>query len=316
MMQYTMLGKTGIRVSRFAFGTLTMAPMQRDLPVEEGARLLREALQRGVTFLDTAQIYGSYPHIRQALEGYRGEVVIASKSAAKSYRKMEEAVREACRELGRETIDIFLMHAVQREEDLAQRREGAWRCLQDLKKEGVIRAAGLSTHNLNVFIEAAGWPEIDVMHPIFNMINFGLLNAEGRDVPGIIKQAYEKGLGLYAMKPLAGGHLHKNVESALRFAFDFPYMHAVTVGMVKQEELDVNLKIYYGQPVTEAELLAASSNKRMFVVIFCEGCGLCLETCEQGAIALREGKAVIDHQRCVLCGYCRQACTKNYIRII
>lgn len=315
-MQYIILGKTGIRVSRFAFGTLTMSSMQRNVPVDEGAQLIREALLRGVTMLDTAQIYGSYPHVRQAIEGYRGEVVIASKSMARSYHGMEEAVLEACEALGRRTIDIFLMHAVQREEDLAERREGAWRCLQDLKKKGVIRGAGLSTHNLNIFVEAAGWPEMDVMHPIFNMINFGLLNAEGRDVPGLIKQACEKGIGLYAMKPLAGGHLHKNVGAALRFAFDFPYMHAVTVGMVKKEELDVNMKIYYRQPVTEEELLAASGNKRMYIIPFCQGCGRCLEACEQGAIYLRDDKAVINHEGCVLCGYCRQACAQNYIRII
>ncbi|MCL5981420.1 MAG: aldo/keto reductase [Firmicutes bacterium] len=315
-MHYTILGKAGIRVPKFAFGTLTMSPMQRNIPVEEGAQLIREALQRGVTMLDTAQIYGSYPHIRKAIEGYRGEVVIASKSVSRSYHGMEEAVLEACEALGRRTIDIFLMHAVQREEDLAERREGAWRCLQDLKRKGVIRAAGLSTHNLNIFVEAAGWPEIDVMHPIFNMINFGLLNAEGRDVSVIIKQAYENGIGLYAMKPLAGGHLHKNVEKALRFAFDFPYMHAVTVGMVKREELDVNMKIYYGQPVTDDELLAAAGNKRMYVIPFCQGCGRCLEACEQGAISLQDDKAFIGHEKCILCGYCRSACAQSYIRII
>jgi len=315
-MEYIALGKTGIRVSRFAFGTLTMAPMQRDVPVEEGAELIREALRHGVTLLDTAQIYGSYPHLRQALQGYPGEVVIASKSMAKSYHEMDEAVREACEELGRKTIDIFLMHAVQKEEDLAERRRGAWQCLQNLKEKGVIRAAGLSTHNLNIFVEAAAWPDIDVMHPIFNMINFGLLNAEGRDVPGIIRQAYERGIGLYAMKPLAGGHLHNNVEKALRFAFDFPYMHAVAVGMVKREELDVNLKIYYRRPVTKEELLAAAGNKRMYVIRFCQGCGRCLQACEQGAISMQDDKAVIDHEKCVLCGYCRRACTQNFIRVI
>jgi len=315
-MQYTTLGKTGILVSKLAFGTLTMAPTQRNIPAEDGAQVIREALRRGVFMLDTAQAYGSYPHISQAIQGYRGEVVIASKSAARSYQGMEEAVREACEALGRKTIEIFLMHAVQRADDLAERREGAWQCLQDLKRKGLIRAAGLSTHNLDIFVEASEWPEIDVMHPIFNMINFGLLNAEGRNVPGIIRQAYEKGIGLYAMKPLAGGHLHKDVGKALRFAFDFPYMHAVTVGMVKKEELDVNLKIYYGQPVPEDELLAAASNKRMYVIRLCQGCGRCLEVCEQGAIVLQADKAVISDEKCLLCGYCRQACTQNYIRII
>jgi len=63
------LGKTGIEVSEAGFGVLPMGPSQLALPVEEGAAVLRYALERGFNFVDTAQYYRTYPYIRKALEG-------------------------------------------------------------------------------------------------------------------------------------------------------------------------------------------------------------------------------------------------------
>ncbi|MDW7649733.1 MAG: aldo/keto reductase [Bacillota bacterium] len=315
-MKYLELGKTGLTVSQMVFGTLTMGPLQRDVAVGEGAPLIRQALERGITFLDSAQAYGTYGHIREALKGYGGNVVIASKSAAKTYEDMAKAVEEARVELDRDMIDVFLMHAVQREDDLAARREGAWECLLAMKEKGLVKAVGLSTHNLDIVDTVTDWTDLDVIHPIFNKLQFGLINEQKKDPEEIIRRIYEKGIGVYAMKPLAGGHLYNDATAALRYAFDFPYMHAVAVGMVKQEELDVNLKIYNREPVGQEELEAAASNKRMYVVKFCKGCGNCIDACEQRAISLQDEKAYIEHSNCVLCGYCRKACPHSMIRII
>ena len=67
-MQMNALGRSGLVVSRLCFGTLTMSPLQRDLSPEAGAKLLVHAYERGVRFLDTADLYGTYPHIRLALK--------------------------------------------------------------------------------------------------------------------------------------------------------------------------------------------------------------------------------------------------------
>jgi predicted aldo/keto reductase-like oxidoreductase len=315
-MKYRELGRTGITVSQMAFGTLTMGPLQRNITAEEGAPLIRQALERGITFIDGAQAYGTYDHIREAMKGFNGDVVIASKSAAKSFEDMAAAVEEARVELDRDVIDVFLMHAVQREDDLAIRREGAWQCLLEMQAKGKVKAVGLSTHNLDIVEKVIDWSDLDVIHPIFNKLHFGLLNEQKKDPEEVIRKAYEKGIGVYAMKPLAGGHLYNDAVSALRYALDFEQMHAVAVGMVKREELDVNLKIYNHEAVSKEELEAAASNKRMYVVKFCKGCGDCLDACEQGAISLKDEKAYIEHSHCVLCGYCRKACPHSMIRII
>ena len=67
-MQTVSLGNSGLKVSRLCFGTLTMSPLQTDLSPEVGAKLLIHAYERGVRFLDTADLYGTYPHIRLALK--------------------------------------------------------------------------------------------------------------------------------------------------------------------------------------------------------------------------------------------------------
>lgn len=314
-MDYVELGKTGISVSRLAFGVLTIGPLQRDISVAEGSEVIREALNRGVTFLDAAQSYGTYDHIFEALKGYNGEVVIASKSTVADYHSMEEAVEEALEKLGRNQIEIFLLHAVQKKEELIK-REGAWKCLLDMRAKGIVKAIGLSTHNIDVFEQVIDWPDMEVLHPIFNKLNFGIINNEGKAVDEIIRKAYQAGKGIYAMKPLAGGHLVTDLAASLRYALDFPYMHAVTVGMVTREELDINLKIYHNETLTADELEAASRRKKMFISFYCRGCALCLGACAHGAITMKEEKAFIADHKCILCGYCRKACPHSMIRVI
>ncbi|HBC91540.1 MAG TPA: aldo/keto reductase, partial [Pelotomaculum sp.] len=73
-MQYRVLARTGMQVSRLCFGALTISPLQAGLPLVEGARIIRAALEAGVNFIDTAELYSNYHYIREAIKGYRGEV--------------------------------------------------------------------------------------------------------------------------------------------------------------------------------------------------------------------------------------------------
>lgn len=89
--------------------------------------MIRYALKRGFNFLDTAQYYRTYPYIKKALE-HEGfdDVVISSKSLCTDYDGMMEAVLEAREELGRDVIDIFLMHEL-RSGQLEERAGGLGR---------------------------------------------------------------------------------------------------------------------------------------------------------------------------------------------
>ena len=67
-MQTIQLGTSGLSVSKLCFGTLTMSPLQKNMSPADGARLLIHAYERGIRFLDTADLYETYPHIREALK--------------------------------------------------------------------------------------------------------------------------------------------------------------------------------------------------------------------------------------------------------
>ena len=79
----TQLGRT---VTRLGLGALPMGPLQRTLSVEEGARVVRAAVEGGITFIDTATLYGTYEPIARGLKGWRGPVTLATKTHAKADR--------------------------------------------------------------------------------------------------------------------------------------------------------------------------------------------------------------------------------------
>jgi len=144
------LGKTGITVTELCFGALPLGPLQANISVEKGAELIRVALERGINFIDTAEAYKTYPYIKKALEGYNKEIIIATKSSAKTYKEMEQSIKNALASLNRTYIDIFHLHAARVTSSVFEEREGALQCLKDYKTKGVVRAIGISTHVVKV----------------------------------------------------------------------------------------------------------------------------------------------------------------------
>ena len=147
-MKNILLGNTGISVSRLGAGVLPMGPNQRNMAVEEGAAVVRHALDAGINFIDTAQYYRAYPYIRQALAGRNDDVVICSKSLAPDHEGMAAAIEEARRSLDRDVIEIFLLHEVRAGQ--FEQRQGAWDCLCDAREKGIVKAVGISTHDCDV----------------------------------------------------------------------------------------------------------------------------------------------------------------------
>jgi aryl-alcohol dehydrogenase-like predicted oxidoreductase len=311
------LGKTEIKVTELCFGALPIGPLQSNISVEKGAKLIRAALKRGINFIDTAEAYKTYPHIRKALEGYDGEVIIATKSNAKTYKKMEQSIKDALESLGRSYIDIFLLHAARVTPSVFEERAGALKCLKDYKAKGVIRAIGISTHVMEIVSRAAKVKEIDIIFPIINKLGMGIIDGSVDDMVKAISEAYKVGKGLYAMKALAGGHLIDQLEESFNFVRNIKGISSIAVGMVNQEELELNLKIFNDEEIPQ-ELLTQKikPGKRLLILSFCKGCGTCVKTCPNNALSLENGKAVVDHKLCILCGYCNPVCPEFAIRLI
>jgi aryl-alcohol dehydrogenase-like predicted oxidoreductase/ferredoxin len=311
------LGKTGIMVTELCFGALPIGPLQANISVERGAKLIRAALEKGINFIDTADGYKTYPHIKKALEGYNEELIIATKSGAKTYQEMEQSIKNALALLGRAYIDIFLLHAARVTPSVFEERAGALQCLKDYKSKGIIQAIGISTHVVEVVRRAAEIKEIDIIFPIINKLGIGIVGGSVEDMIKAISEAHKAGKGLYAMKALGGGHLIDQLEEAFNFVRNITGISSVAVGMISEDELELNIKIFNNEEISE-ELFyqKIKPNKKLFISSFCVACGTCVKTCPNQALSLINGKAVVDHDLCILCGYCNPICPQFAIRLI
>lgn len=314
-MEYRVLGNTGLKVSRLCFGALTIGPLQANLPLQSGAAVIRAALDAGVNFIDTAELYGTYPYIKAAGSA-AGDVVVASKSYAYTYEDMRRSVEEACRAIGRDYIDIFLLHEQPSRLTLAGHAE-ALAYLVDAKRQGTVRAVGVSTHTVEVARAAAEMAEIDVIHPLFNMRGIGIMDGTAADMAAAIAAAAAAGKGVYTMKALGGGHLIKDAAAALAWVLAAAGVSSAAVGMQSADELAYNCALIEGaEPDGALAARLAGSTRRLLVEDWCAGCGRCADKCPAGALKLSDGRAVVDPARCLCCGYCGAYCPEFCLKII
>ncbi|HHV62400.1 MAG TPA: 4Fe-4S binding protein [Firmicutes bacterium] len=316
-MKTAVLGRTGIEVTEFCLGALPMGPTQADLSLDAASELIRTALNEGINFIDTAESYKTYPHIRQALKGFEGKAIIATKSPASSYEDMERSVRAALDELQVPNIDIFHLHAPRATRTVFVERAGALQCLIDYKKKGKIRSVGISTHVVETVYAALERRDIDVIFPLINKTGMGIIGGTVEDMARAIRAAAEAGKGVYAMKALAGGHLIDDVEGALNFVRNLPGVMSVAVGVVSVQELEYDLRVFRGQTVPDHLKAACKRETKKLVIIqtVCRGCGTCVKTCPNGALYLEGGKVSVDRERCILCGYCNPVCPEFALRL-
>ena len=314
-MQITTLGKSGLKVSRLCFGTLTMSPLQTDMSPEEGARLLVYAYERGVRFLDTADLYGTYPHIRLALKD-APDYVISTKAYCYDRKTAQEALERAYRGVGRDYIDLFMLHE---QESLYTLRghEEALVFLSEQRENGHIGAVGVSTHFAGCVRATTRFPMIQVVHPLINLAGIGIQDGTREDMEDAIRVARACGSGIFAMKPLGGGHLIGSNRAALEYAAQSPLLDSVAVGMQSIEEIDADVALFDGDhdAFERLDRLHVRS-RRMMVHDWCEGCGRCAERCRQGAIRIVDGRSQIDPEKCVFCGYCARVCPQFCIKVV
>ncbi len=310
-MKYNKLGNTDILVSSIGFGVLTIGKTQLNLPLDEGAELVRYGLSKGINLLDTAEYYETYPYIHQALKGTNYNPVIASKSLELSYSDMEKAIEEARRELDRDVIEIFLMHEVRHNGDF-ENRSGAWECLMDAKAKGRIKAMGVSTHHVDVAEKMADVAECDILFPLINKDGLGIRKGSGQgtaeEMATAIKANVEAGKGIFAMKVLGGGNLSGSYMDCLNYVAAMEGIGSIMLGFGKKEEVDI--AVAFAEGTLPPDYAPDVSAKKMYVEQGdCEACGQCLKRCPNHAISWNEnGLASIDHNICITCGYCAPVC--------
>ncbi len=319
-MKKIILGKSGIEVSELCFGALPMGPLQKNIPPAKGAEIILRALNGGVNFIDTAELYQTYEPIRLALKKASSRPVIVSKSMALDYAGMRKAVEDGLKALEIDYIDIFHLHAarVPENENVFTKRSKAWQALLDCKKEGLIKAAGISTHSVPTVRLAADVNEVDIVFPIINKNGTGILYGTVAEMEEAIRLCVARNKGIYFMKALGGGCLVKEYHEAVNYVRNISRV-PIAMGMVSEKEVDYNLAYFKAKPNEIADLPELIIEEKCFQIVdfLCKDCGSCIEACPNQAIAKKteEVKPKINPDLCLRCGYCVGYCPQFAIRM-
>jgi aryl-alcohol dehydrogenase-like predicted oxidoreductase/NAD-dependent dihydropyrimidine dehydrogenase PreA subunit len=318
-MIYNILGKSGIKVSKIAYGTLTTSPLQNNFSIEDSAHLMYFAYNNGINFYDTAELYNNYSHINLFLKligkNNRDKVVISTKSYAYDLNSAKASVQKALNEMNTDYIDIFMLH----EQESYHTFRGHYEALEyltKLKKEGIIKSVGFSTHYVQACIDSKKFNELDLVHPIYNRTGLGIVDKDIQAMEIALKELYEIGLGIFAMKPLGGGHFYKNYYDSIKYVLDKEFIHSVAIGMKSKEEIVSNIKILDGIRDIEYENRLPLIGKKLMIHDWCSGCMNCMDACHQNALFLEDNKMKVNIERCVLCGYCASKCKDFCIKVI
>ena len=316
-MEYRILGKTGLRISRMGFGGI---PIQR-IDAAGTKVLIRQLLDAGVNYIDTARGYTvSESYLGEALEGIREHFVLATKSMARTMDAMAKDIDISLASLRTDYIDLYQVHnpsPADLEKVIAP--GGALEAMLAAKAAGKIGHLGITAHSLEVFQRALELPWVETI-----MFPYNIVETQGEE---LIRQCREKNIGFVCMKPLAGGAI-EDATLALRFVCADPDVTVVIPGMAEPAELAQNLAaVCDTAPLTQQELAAMEQIRKDLGTHFCRRCNYCAP-CTAGisipGVFLMEGyysryglqdwaKARYDGMAkkasdCIECGVCETRC--------
>ena len=260
-MEHTRLGRTGLMVSRTAFGAL---PIQR-IPENESTAILRDAYEAGVNFYDTANAYTDSEYkLGRALGDVRKNIIIATKTAPAAPAVMQQRLEQSLAMLKTDYIDIYQLHCAPRvyrpgEED------GVYDWLLQKKKEGAIRHISITAHRITVAEEALESGLYDTLQYPFSVL------ADDREIK-LVRRAAERDVGFIAMKAMAGGLIR---HPEVTFAFLRQYPQVVPIyGIQRMAELQQWLSMENDPPRWNEEMQRlAAEEKQSLGGDFCRSCG-------------------------------------------
>ena len=245
MIESVELGLTGLTVSPLCYGTGTNgqggSSEQSKLGIDRLSYLLQYAHERGVTFWDTADGYGTHPHFAAALRQVgRENAVITSKTVARDADKTRSDLDRFLSELDTDYIDIVLLHCMTRA-DWPETMQGPMDVLSAYKEQGKIRAVGVSNHDFGAFCATAECDWVDVVLARINYAGHAMDDTPDKVAP-IIEKMAQSGKGVYGMKVVGGGSdLTSDPGRAIRYTMGVPGVDSIVMGMSNETQIDENL---------------------------------------------------------------------------
>ena len=209
--------------------------------VDRLSYLLRFAHERGVDFWDTADQYGTHPHVALALEEVgRENAVITTKTVSRTGPEVQRDVERFLRELRTDYLDIVLLHCLT-EAGWPSKMQGPMAVLSRFKEQGKVRALGVSCHDFGAFQTTARTPWVDVVLARVNYAGHAM-DAGPEQVIPVIEEMAAAGKGVYGMKIVGGGsELTQDPARALRFVLGLPAVHAMVIGMMDEQQILENI---------------------------------------------------------------------------
>jgi len=283
------LGNTGLEVSALGFGGFHLV----EIPASDAASLLNTYLDRGGNYIETAAGYGdgiSETKIGRAVAGRRGEYVLATKSAERSRGGLLAQLDRSLGNLRTDHVDVMFMHCVQSREEVEKilGEDGALEGAREAITAGKIRFVAISGHGRpDALLYALERGRFDVLMTGFNYydrFNYPSLEAE------LLPLCASQGVGVFAMKPLADGYLHRSTAAALRYSLALP-VASVVAGINSMEMLEADLAAVSGfTPMSEPEREELFRSAPELGDYVCRQCGKCgTERFDPQAIFLLEG---------------------------
>ncbi|MDL2220388.1 aldo/keto reductase [Eubacteriales bacterium OttesenSCG-928-N14] len=264
-MEKTTLGKTGLQVTRTAFGCL---PIQR-ISEEDAVNLLKQAYDGGINFYDTARAYTDSEHKLglMAQQVGRENIIIATKGKAGTADEMNALLEESLKQLDTDYVDLYQFHNpdyVPRPGD----EYGGYDALLAAKQAGKIRHIGITAHRLDVAIEA-------IESGLYETLQFPFSYLSGEPDIQLVEQCERANMGFIAMKALSGG-LVANVPATFTFIRQYPVVVPI-YGIQRAWELEEFLALDANPPqMDEAMQQCIEQERKEFSGNFCRGCGYCL----------------------------------------
>lgn len=288
-MQKRILGRTGWAVSVIGFGAIKLPR----IGFKECERILNRSLDVGINFVDTADCYGdSEEKIGQALKKRRNEFYLSTKIDERDGPGVRQKLERCLRRLKTDWIDLLLFHDVRGSEYEKIFNAGGLEELEKARKEGKISQIGISIHgSLSMMRQAIESGAFSVLMAAYSALDEDRLTAD------LLPMAAAKGVGLIAMKPLAGGRLaqfpargwdyqffkeESPAQLALRYVLSNPHINCAIPGMMALNELEENLKVgERPRELSTAEIKKFMEKAGEAGKGFCRNCGYCLP-CPEG----------------------------------
>lgn len=238
------LGKSGVQVSLIGMGTgsvgVGQASNQTRLGVKQFTRIVRHAIDSGVTFFDVADQYGSHTYLREALKGVpREKYQIQTKTHASKANDARSHLERYRMELGTDYIDIVLLHCMQRN-DWPQQNKAAMEYLAEAKSQGIIRTHGTSCHGMDPLRVAARTPFVEVDLARINPENKIMDGRTPDEVASELEEMHNAGKGVIGMKILGEGAFKEpeRRDASLRFVLGLSTVNAFIIGFEDPAQVD------------------------------------------------------------------------------